>query len=32
MKKETLKTELHPIVDGIESEQLLQTIREYTEG
>jgi hypothetical protein len=32
MNKETLKTELHHIIDGIESEELLQTIREFTEG
>jgi len=31
LKKERLKIELHPIIDGIESEILLQTIREYTE-
>jgi hypothetical protein len=26
------KTELHHIIDGIESEELLRTIREFTEG
>ena len=27
-----LKTEFHHIIDGIESEELVQTIRELTEG
>ncbi len=26
------KTEFHHIIDGIESEELLRTIREFTEG